>query len=71
MKIMNCLVGQKSQSRVQMLPGLRFLSRAGTAKYPPPPPMLKLGMKQHWKKSKTPGLHFFSVGHESQGKMED
>ena len=37
MKIMNCLVGQKSQSRVQMLPGLRFLSRAGASKYPPTP----------------------------------
>ena len=72
MKITNSLVGQKSQSRVQMLPGLRFLYRAGASKSTPrPPPMLKLGMKQHWKKPKTPGLHFFSLGHESQGKMED
>ena len=37
MKITNSLVGQKSQSRVQMLPGLRFLYRAGASKSTPPP----------------------------------
>lgn len=41
MKIMNCLVGQKSQSRVQMLPGLRFLSRAGASKSAPLTPNAK------------------------------
>lgn len=38
MKIMNSLAGQKSQSRVQMLPGLRFLSRAGASISTPTPP---------------------------------
>lgn len=46
----------KSQSSVQMLLRLRFLSRAGPPKFPP---MLKLGMKQRWKKPKTQAFTFF------------